>query len=795
MFARKAFSRFALALACAVAILALSATAALAGPAGPGPTLSVDQLQSALDANDGMLNGYLKTVVKGSTIVTIPVEVLAVTTGYGTGPVDMSSLILFRATGPIIDEIKGIASGMSGSPIYVDDGPTFGMIGALSYGDAFTTGGTGLATPIEAMMAIREKYAPISLPSALSEPVILDGEVKNRVVITQDPASFTSAPKGTIVAQPLGAVFIGGVNPTSNMYKAYAKSLASRGVAVAPLAAGLSAKESTYNAPFTPGSAVAVLAARGDLWAGGIGTVTYTQGADVLAFGHPMMQDGDSGLYLCNAWIDGIWPSTYSPYKLGRPAAVRGTLTQDRLAGIMGVDGQMTEDVPVTATARYGSEVATSAVYLPRFVADSSADNYYGIAAFSAYIAGSRLSRLDAIESPGSAVTTTTIVVSDGATTYTLVRRNVYSDAWDISMAVVSDVDDMVSEFQYANDNGIAHAEIQSIALESEFSAAQREAEVVDVTVDGGVRSGDNTATVSLHVYGEVATQTVEMPFVVPADVPPTGELNVSAVNGSYEEDYSEDLFDEYGYESSIDRRTVADVVDELSDTVDNTVLTLSFAPEDLSDSEEETLSIDYATIETTQATGWVVYSSITKAAPLFTAYSYGAGFLSYGHTGEIACSIDGMEGRGLVVGSDGTTATVDWGTGTYTTVPLYQNTSVDLTFLGNEDTLPAVLDTPVDLGVKARVSCATSKSTPKHGTTVTLTANVLPAATGGRVAFQRLKGSRWVTLKTVSVGATGRATYRYKPASAGTVKVRARFTGSAMNMSNNSSAVTLRVK
>ncbi len=56
--------------------------------------------------------------------------------------------------------------------------------------------------------------------------------------------------------------------------------------------------------------------------------------------------EGDSGLYLCNAWIDGVWPSTYMAYKLGRPAAVRGTLTQDRLAGIVGVDGIKPVDDP-----------------------------------------------------------------------------------------------------------------------------------------------------------------------------------------------------------------------------------------------------------------------------------------------------------------------------------------------------------------------------------------------------------------------------------------------------------------
>ena len=89
-----------------------------------------------------------------------------------------------------------------------------------------------------------------------------------------------------------------------------------------------------------------MLAARGDLWAGGIGTVTYVDTPTVVAFGHPAYYEGDTGLYLCNAWIDGVWPSTYMAYKLGRPAAVRGTLTQDRLAGIVGIDGIKPVEIP-----------------------------------------------------------------------------------------------------------------------------------------------------------------------------------------------------------------------------------------------------------------------------------------------------------------------------------------------------------------------------------------------------------------------------------------------------------------
>ena len=528
MHLRKPALRLAALVVLMAALMALTAAVAVAGP--QGPTLGVTELQARIDANGGSMNGYLKTVVKGSAVIQIPVTVLAVTTGFGSGPADMSSLILFQATGPEIDKIGGIASGMSGSPIYVNDNGIYKLVGALSYGDMFTTGGTGLATPIEAMARI-ETYSSPSLPRTLSSPVIVDGQLVERVMIAPYPGAVTVEPARTIVAKPLAAVFIGGLDPKSPMYKAYSKTLASKGIDVVALQGGLSSKVSPYNAKFTGGSAVAALAARGDLWVGGVGTVTYTDGNTVVAFGHPAFFEGDSGLYLCNAWIDGIWPSTASPYKLGRPAAVRGTLTQDRTAGILGVDGMVPADIPITATATNlaTGKVASSAAQMPPFVADSSTGSYFGLPAAAAYIAGSRV--FDAGMNPGSALTTTTVVVSDETTTYRLVRRNVYSEGYDISMGVTSDVQEMVTAFQSANANGIARAHVLAVDLVTTFSAARKEAEIVDLTVKGGLKTGANTVTVSFLQYGNPATQTVDVPLRIPSGVPVTGELSASAVN------------------------------------------------------------------------------------------------------------------------------------------------------------------------------------------------------------------------------------------------------------------------
>ena len=95
----------------AVAVLGLGATAVPAAPAEP--TISVAELQSLLDRSpSGTVQGYFKTVLKGTTVTRIPVSVESVVPNY----IPEGALIMFAAAGPDIEQIGGIAQGMSGSP-------------------------------------------------------------------------------------------------------------------------------------------------------------------------------------------------------------------------------------------------------------------------------------------------------------------------------------------------------------------------------------------------------------------------------------------------------------------------------------------------------------------------------------------------------------------------------------------------------------------------------------------------------------------------------------------------------
>ncbi|HEX4404237.1 MAG TPA: hypothetical protein VH560_05380, partial [Polyangia bacterium] len=90
-----------------------------------------------------------------------------------------------------------------------------------------------------------------------------------------------------------------------------------------------------------PGSAIGVELVRGDMNMVGTGTVTYIDGATVLAFGHPMFGIGESYLPLVDAQIHAFMPSLSQSFKLSSPLHEIGVLVQDRASCIIGnLDGR-----------------------------------------------------------------------------------------------------------------------------------------------------------------------------------------------------------------------------------------------------------------------------------------------------------------------------------------------------------------------------------------------------------------------------------------------------------------------
>jgi hypothetical protein len=615
-----------LALALILASIVACAAAGRAAAAPLEPTLNVQQLQALLDASGtGTVSGYFLSVDKGSHIARIPMTVDAIEDNAGPD----GALILFQAdmTDPVMATIGNIAGGMSGSPLYVPDGGTDKLIGALSYGDIFTLAGYGMATPIEYMSAIEAKYpasvtardaqtavAPArTYTTTLQQPVAAGGGAVNRIVVTPSTAvaASTAHPAGTLVFAPMESAQISGLPYGSKAYQAMADALQKRGITVQR---GLSASSvgsgSPFTAPLQAGSSLVSMYAIGDFFAGYIGTVTYVDGQSLMAFGHPIDWIGATSEYLCNFRVDAIWADSMEAYKVGSLGAVRGTVLQDRGSGVAARLDRTPAQVPITAHASVTTDAtrtADGASYLTQFWADSGLQLGSSLAASAVSAPIYRAS--DAAMLPGSATTVSTVKVTDGTNHYTVRVANLWDDAADVEYEAAQDIYKIVGTLE-ANPNGVAPAIIESIDLQADVTSARRSATIADVTAPTGLHTGINVLHVQVYANGQSAPQTVDVPLTIPADAATSGQITV--VPATYD-DWSSGFssMSRSAGRAADPRLTLAQTVDLLNATATNDAVEVQFDPSNDEDGS--------AVVTGTAHSGWVIAGRVTKRATTMT--------------------------------------------------------------------------------------------------------------------------------------------------------------------------------
>ncbi len=776
----------------AIVLLSTALLLAAAGPAFAAvgePTLGFSALKARLEASPDGVSGHLKTVVKGATIEEIELTVLAV-----TGDTLADSLIMFRSD-TMATAYGGIVSGMSGSPVYIQDGGVWKVIGALSYGDLFTRSGFGLATPIESMLRLQTDYAPSV--RMLKAPVTAGGRTIDRIVISDDPASIQKvSPDSVLIASPLSSVFIGGLPPASPGYKKLAASLEKRGLSVMALEAPLSAGTSTFTTDVVPGSALAVLATRGDVWIGGIGTTTFVDGDTVLAFGHPAFYVGATSLYLCNTWVSGVWPSDYLPYKIAYPTAVRGTITQDRNAGILGAVGAPPAEAPVTATVTDGARAASSTVFVSSELQD--AGQLIGLAGAAAY--GAAIDLFDAAYTPGSADTTSTIRLAVGSTQYTVTMAGVMDSASDMPSLLGSDADGAVSLIQSVLGEGIERPHIISVDVQAAMTTARRTARIVGVSLDEPLHEGDNTVNVSLLAYGLAATRTVGATLTVP----PGTALSGAVLAGVPDRPWGSPVTEVPAPPSP--RQSVAQIVDRLNAAPPANAFTVTLLSGD-------PFAADPATSEAASVTvvvPWVMSGASATAITQITA-DVSPRTVPYRGAAEVTGMITGpvrpvmVSVYGTPVGSAVPTllaqklATSEDGFLVFDIMlgGLTTNTSLSVSVDGGPDYTPGTATTSV--GVRAAIRLTSSKLAVRFGRHVTLTARVSPARARGRVTFQYWEAAHkhWRAIGTRYLHAAGtyaHAQIDWMPAW-GVRRVRAVYAGDRYNVGVTSAQLTTRAR
>jgi len=806
-------ARFALVVGLALALAAWTAGTASASPAA-STMVTLDDLQARLAT--GPIDGYLLTTMHGTSPEQIPVRVLAVVEGFTWG-----KLIMFDSTAPAIQQAGGVAAGMSGSPIYIDDGGTDKIIGAVSYGEDFSLGGTGLATPIEYMAQEQDQYAASSLGTThvsaaasgsrtvrLATSVLTSSGTVREVVIapTERAAQAVPSAAGQIVVHPLALAEIGGMPASSGAYKKLAAKLEAAGLTVVPAEKAQAASLTTP--ALEPGSPCGVLFSTGLYWTGVLGTVTYVDGDTVLAFGHPVLGDefgwdlgvGAMQVLLTGATVDGTWPSAAAPAKMMTPADAKGTAIEDRSAGViakLGDTSAQSSAFPITTTVTVNGAGAPvvdmsdadqwfATTYWP------GAGDDYGMedpGAVGMLVSAGLYHALGSDAGAGSGTTTTTVVAHQpGGAPVTVAHENV----WDtdgqfvyLGELAASDAATMVTSL-VSDPYDLRHVIIDSVDVTASLSNARRYAGIVDLQLAHALKIGGNDVLVKYYAWGSPDLQTEHVTLTVPKGTSLTGTLAVFSSSAAAE--YGGDYYTGASAPAA-GPETLAQVAARLAAAGTNGDLAVSYAAGDGSDDYDGSEAESEAAAQTIAHTGLVFSGYVTKQTTRRVTLRAPAE-VSYGASVPVAGTVAGATGDVRVaiyrhrvgvpqptVPQQTVTAVYEDGVASFKAMlPASAHNEIVTAEAGPV----SATDLPSAASRKVLVRAKLELDEHRSGRHVVVTARVRPRDAGGAVQFERWSAGRWATVKRVSVapGGSARVTLGARLAT----RVRARFVGSALN-------------
>jgi len=328
--------------------------------------------------------GYGMTTMSGTKPERFNFEVVSVVHNF----LPKMDIILVKSDDKKL-AVSGFWQGMSGSPLYIEDK----LVCAFSYGFRFNKISLGGCTPIEYMKKegfVSRRATAVSGkgggPKIVQQPAATMSDWK-RLAPTVDPEAAMKAlgpaNKSWLMSAPLPApvpkpsetdagamtasvpLAISGFSAPAfaQLEKLFADSN------LAPMraggggegAAGGAAGKAGETGPskFEMGGSISVQLIRGDMSAAATGTVSYVDGNNVLAFGHPMFQTGETYAPVATAFVHTVIPSAMSAFVMASPVKEIGSLVQDRQSMIAADTNLRTPSIPVSIsiTSAHGKQV------------------------------------------------------------------------------------------------------------------------------------------------------------------------------------------------------------------------------------------------------------------------------------------------------------------------------------------------------------------------------------------------------------------------------------------------------
>lgn len=324
-----------------VGVFAWVCVAVACGPASAKPQDDV-KIWNVDEIREGM-TGYGVTVLKGTTLERFGVNVIGVLKSHSPG----RDLVLVRVSGIGLEK-TGVISGMSGSPVYIEDK----LVGAIAYTWSFGTEPIAGITPFKDM---REYGKP---------PKRSDSDAKGGIaqsLLLDQPLGFASADaslENQRIAVSAGQsldgylvpiqtpVVTAGISPVA--LEMVFPQLQQAGLVPVQGGAATEQTRKLAEAKIVPGGAMAVGLITGDVSMTAVGTVTAVQNDRVYGFGHPFFSIGNCEFPLLTAYIHGVIPRQTISSKMGSALNEVGMVDTDVSTCVAGWMGKSADMLPVS---------------------------------------------------------------------------------------------------------------------------------------------------------------------------------------------------------------------------------------------------------------------------------------------------------------------------------------------------------------------------------------------------------------------------------------------------------------
>ncbi|MGE5582269.1 MAG: SpoIVB peptidase S55 domain-containing protein [Bacillota bacterium] len=428
------------------------------------------------------MKGYGYTVFSGTKIEKFEVKFLDLI----DSSFSREKMILVKLGGKEIEEHGGLSAGMSGSPVYIGDR----LVGAISYGFENADSSLALVTPIHLML---------NLLNDSSETLSCSGTRLKTVPIVTPVLVSGMHRRGydllTKLLEPYGlkTVYVPG-----------------RGTPDLEMGKDL----------IRPGSAVAVLMVAGDYQVSAIGTVTWIDGRNFLAFGHSYLNKGQVNYLAYQAKINQTVKSPVMSFKIGSPLKLIGRITQDRQAGISGKLGETPDLIPVRVIVKDEDR---------NLIKDSSFNVVEGDQFFPDFVVSGAVDAVDqTIDRVGPGTARVAVSIATNASKNNISRQNIFFGK-DIAVNCLKDLRDLM---EIINSNDFQAVTIKNIRVNVDIKSEQTTARIFKLEAETRkVKPGDTLKlTARLHTYrGE--NLAVPLEIKIPGNVKP-GKVSLTLYGG-----------------------------------------------------------------------------------------------------------------------------------------------------------------------------------------------------------------------------------------------------------------------